>query len=213
MRLIVDTLSYKNRLVLEKIRQDVDYGDFINIIGQNGSGKSSLFKAFLGDLCYKGMIEFLPSEIAVVSDYARVPKELKVSDVIGFVKNNSENNVDNLIALLGLDKTSNHKVGKLSSGEKRRVEIFVALSSKKKIVIYDEITNALDAGTKKELLDFIKIYHSQNDKIAFYTAHDLAEMFYLGGKYWYVNPSTKSIEDISGESEDEIIKKYVFGGV
>ena len=213
MRLIIDNLSYKNKLVLEKVKQNIEYGDFINLIGHNGSGKSSLFKAVLGDICYEGIIDFDSSEIAVVSDYARVPKELRVSDVVDFVERNSGKQADYLRELLGLDNIVDHKVGKLSSGEKRRVEIYVALSSEKKIVIYDEITNALDASTKKELLDFIKSYHSKNDTVAFYTSHDLSEIFYLGGKYWFVNPDTKTIEDLSGESQDRIMKKYVLGGV
>lgn len=121
-------------------------------------------------------------------------------------------NVDELISLLNLEHIANSKIGKLSSGEKRRIEIFVALSSEKEIIIYDEITNALDMSVKKELLEFIKRYHSNNNKIAFFTTHDLSETFYLEGKYWFLNQNSKTIEDLSKESQENIMKKYVLGG-
>lgn len=212
MKLEIERLAYDGKVVLERINQKVEYGDFINLIGQNGSGKSSLFKALLGITRFKGKVDFPSSEIAVVSDYARVPNELQVGDVVDFVRKSNGKQIDELVPLLKLDRISNQKVRKLSSGEKRRVEIFVALASGKKIIIYDEITNALDAGIKQELLEFIKKYHSQNNRLAFFTTHDLAEVFYLGGKYWFINPCTKTIEDISGESQDSIMKKYMFGG-
>lgn len=124
----------------------------------------------MGKIDYKGDVEILSSDIAVVSDYSRVPKELKVADVVGFVRKINKGNIDGLISLLNLEHIANNKIGKLSSGEKRRIEIFVALSSEKEIIIYDEITNALDMSVKKELLEFIKKYHSNNKKIAFYNS-------------------------------------------
>ncbi|MFI3176152.1 MAG: ATP-binding cassette domain-containing protein [Eubacteriales bacterium] len=212
MKIIIEELSYKNKTVMEKTRLDVEYGDFINVIGQNGSGKSSFFKALLGRINYKGKVDILPSEIAVVSDYSRLPKELKVLDVIRFIRNSKLENIEELIYLLNLGNIASNKIGKLSSGEKRRVEIFVALSSEKKIIIYDEITNALDMSVKNELLEFIKQHHSNNNKIAFFTTHDLSEMFYLGGKYWFLNKNSKQIEDLSKESQESIMKKYILGG-
>ena len=211
MKIVIDELSYKNRTIIEKTRLDVEQGDFINVIGQNGSGKSSFFKALLGKTNYNGKVEILPSEIAVVSDYSRVPKELKVVDIIDFIRKKNMGNVDELISLLNLEHIANSKIGKLSSGEKRRIEIFVALSSEKEIIIYDEITNALDMSVKKELLEFIKRYHSNNNKIAFFTTHDLSETFYLEGKYWFLNQNSKTIEDLSKESQENIMKKYVLG--
>lgn len=212
MKIVIDELSYKNKLIIQKSNFDSEYGDFINVIGQNGSGKSSFFKMLLGKIKYKGEVEILPSNIAVVSDYSRVPKELKVSDVVGFVRKVNNNDVDKLVSLLNLENIFNSKIGKLSSGEKRRIEIFVALSSEKEVIIYDEITNALDMRVKKELLQFIKKYHSNNKKIAFFTTHDLSEVFYLEGKYWFFNQNKKIIQDLSEESQEDIMKKYVLGG-
>lgn len=90
MKLVIEKLAYEGKVVLEKIDQNVEYGDFINVIGQNGSGKSSLFKALLGITRFKGKVDFASSEIAVVSDYARVPKELQVRDILEFAYNYSK---------------------------------------------------------------------------------------------------------------------------
>ena len=212
MKIIIDELSYKNKIILEKTDLDVKCGDFINVVGKNGSGKSTLFKALLGKVDYRGKMEILPDDIAIVSDYSGVPMELKVSDVVEFIRQQKKGAVDELISLLNLEHIANSKIGKLSSGEKRRIEIFVALTSEKKVVIYDEITNALDMSVKKEILEFIKKYHLNNNKIAFYTTHDLSELFYLGGRYWFLNENNRTIEDLSEETQENIMKKYVFGG-
>ena len=212
MKIIIDELSYKNKIILEKTDLDVKCGDFINVVGKNGSGKSTLFKALLGKIDYRGKMEILPDDIAIVSDYSGVPMELKVSDVVEFIRQQKKGAVDELISLLNLEHIANSKIGKLSSGEKRRIEIFVALTSEKKVVIYDEITNALDMSVKKEILEFIKKYHLNNNKIAFYTTHDLSELFYLGGRYWFLNENNRTIEDLSEETQENIMKKYVFGG-
>lgn len=212
MKIIIDELSYKNKIILEKTDLDVKCGDFINVVGKNGSGKSTLFKALLGKIDYRGKMEILPDDIAIVSDYSGVPMELKVSDVVEFIRQQKKGAVDELISLLNLEHIANSKIGKLSSGEKRRIEIFVALASEKKVVIYDEITNALDMSVKKEILEFIKKYHLNNNKIAFYTTHDLSELFYLGGRYWFLNENNRTIEDLSEETQENIMKKYVFGG-
>ena len=86
MKIIIDELSYKNKIIIEKTNLDVKCGDFINVVGQNGSGKSTLFKALLGKIDYRGKMEILPDDIAIVSDYSRVPMELKVLDVVEFIR-------------------------------------------------------------------------------------------------------------------------------
>lgn len=60
MKLEIERLAYDGKVVLERINQKVEYGDFINLIGQNGSGKSSLFKALLGITSFKGAVKKLP---------------------------------------------------------------------------------------------------------------------------------------------------------
>lgn len=46
MKIVIDELSYKDRKIIEKTKLDVEYGDFINVIGQNGSGKSSFLRLY-----------------------------------------------------------------------------------------------------------------------------------------------------------------------
>ena len=62
-------------------------GDIINIIGENGSGKSTFYKTLIGSIPpLKGLIpEEIKKNIATISDYISIPNELKVSDVLKFI--------------------------------------------------------------------------------------------------------------------------------
>lgn len=211
MLIQIDNLAYKNKEIIKNTTMEIQQGEFIHLLGQNGSGKSSLFKALLGSISYKGNIEILPSDIAIVSDYAKVPKELRVKDVIDFTRQRHEKNIGELVSMLQLEKIQNQRIEKLSSGERRRVELFVALASEKKVIIYDEITNALDQNVKNDLLKFIKAYHAKHDQTAFYTTHNLSESFEIGGRYWLINQNEKRIEDVTCETQENILKKYVWG--
>lgn len=211
MKIIINTLSYGNKKVLCDVNIEVYFGEFIHLIGKNGSGKSSFFNALLGNRKYVGDIEISPQSIAVVSDYAQLPLEVRGADIISFLKNTAvkEQKIEELLNLLQLKGILNQKIKSLSSGEKRKLEILAVLVSNKKVIVYDEITNALDKSTKDEILKFIKEYHRNNpDTLAFYTTHNLSETFYLGGRYLYINPESKKIEDISNACKEEIVSRY-----
>lgn len=62
-------------------------GDIINIIGENGCGKSTFYKMLMGKVKpLRGKIcDNIKDNIVVISDYINIPKEVLVADILNFI--------------------------------------------------------------------------------------------------------------------------------
>lgn len=135
-------------ILYEDVELEFKTGEVNNIIGENGTGKSTFYKTLIGEL--KPLSGTVPLEIkkniAIVSDYISLPLELKILDIEDFLGNENisymKKEFEKLTNIISSFK--NYKISELSTGQKRIVEIFVALSTKKKILILDEACNGLD---------------------------------------------------------------------
>lgn len=196
------SVSFDKKEIFKNINMKVKIGEIIHIIGPNGSGKSTFFKCLLGAIPYTGLINKNSSEIAVVADYTRIPEDLRVLDIIAFLNkrhhlNAVESHTD-LYHLCQLEKIQNIRISQLSTGEKRKLEIFVALICGKKIFILDEMTNGLDHNAKQDVLRFLIQFRLQyKEVIFFYTTHHLAETIELNdkGRYLFFNLEEKTFEE------------------
>ena len=207
MYIDIKELSFKGREVLKDVHLSFQEGDFISILGVNGSGKSSFYKALLGLVNYKGSTDVLQQDIAVVSDYVSLPSETPVADILGFVYEHSKmtGELESLRTMLNIDDTLNVKIHSLSSGQKRKLELFCAVASGCKIIIYDEVTANIDEPSQNMIPSFIKEYHmSHKNCLAFYSSHNLKEIIQLGGKKMLITPTSKSFEDVSEFTFEDI---------
>ena len=84
-----------------------------------------------------------------------------------------------------------HKISELSTGQKRIVEIFVALSTKKKILILDEACNGLDFKNRNFFLDNIKDLVQNNKVSILHTSHNLEDVIDLGGNVYVLDKFNK----------------------
>lgn len=196
MKLFIEHLGYKNKLLIKDVHLNVAEGDFINILGVNGSGKSTLLKALTQKIPFAGYSEIPSDEIVTVSNYAGIPTDTTVESLVEYIKRIAPNTQleNDTRKLLEIDQMRGN-ISRLSSGQQKKLEIYAALASDKKIVIYDEITANLDLRAKKEILCFVKALHKIcANRISFYVTHDLRETLYLGGIEWVLNPEAKSIE-------------------
>ena len=149
----------------------------------------------------------MQQDIAVVSDYVSLPSETPVADILGFVYEHSKmtGELESLRTMLNIDDTLNVKIHSLSSGQKRKLELFCAVASGCKIIIYDEVTANIDEPSQNMILSFIKEYHmSHKNCLAFYSSHNLKEIIQLGGKKMLITPTSKSFEDVSEFTFEDI---------
>ncbi|MGM9531515.1 ABC-F type ribosomal protection protein CplR [Intestinibacter sp.] len=129
---------YADRLVLDIDKFEINEGDRIGLIGENGVGKSTFIKAVIGE------IEIDSGEVSLTDSYSYI------SQIGDEAQSYGGNKIKGL--LNAPDKYEEF----LSGGEKIKVKIVNALKDNKKLIIADEPTSNLDKESIEVLTDMLK---------------------------------------------------------
>lgn len=182
---------------LSKINTDIHNGDFIAVIGANGSGKSTFAKHINGLL--------LPSKGNVIVDgYDTKNKEeiWELRKKVGMVFQNPDNQlvattieddiafgmenigieacemkqrVEWALQLVGMADLRNKEPHLLSGGQKQKVVIAGALAMQTSYLVLDEPTSMLDPKGRKEILNTIKKLNREERITIIYITHFMSE--------------------------------------
>lgn len=195
-------IGYPSNLLYSDVSISVPDHGIISFVGDNGCGKSTLLKTLAGII--NPMRGVVPSELLnmnfMVSNYISIPEEVKVKDIMLLLGNENCNYVKNKYGNIYqfVEKLERQTVKKLSSGEKKVVEIFSSLALHKKYLLLDEASNALDITNRQFLLDAL-ISVSQKDIVVFYVSYNLNEIIKLNGEVYCFIPKFKTIRKIQNE--------------
>lgn len=179
MKLDLD-IGYQKFTLYKNIKFELPEQGIISLIGDNGSGKSTIYKTLMGIIPpIRGKVsDEIIKKCAIVSDYVHIPEENKVKDVLKLCEHLEINREKYNQVYSYISQQLNQKVKYLSSGQKRILEIFMVLLSGKHIIILDEATNALDFKNKELFLDYVRAL-SKEGVLFIHTSHDLSEVISL----------------------------------
>tara|TARA_B100000575_G_C23054878_1_gene607251 strand:+ start:199 stop:804 length:606 start_codon:yes stop_codon:yes gene_type:complete len=155
------TLTRSNRKIFEDINISLASGKIVILKGKNGSGKTSLLKTIVnilqptsgsiywkGKPLYKTLYDFYDN-ITYIADKTSSLRQLSTYENIRIWKNFflskvSYQQIDNILEVLNLNKYTRAKVGNLSLGEIKKLELVRLIIENKKIWILDEPLTNLD---------------------------------------------------------------------
>lgn len=191
---------YDKEYVLEDIGLDVFQGDYLGIVGPNGSAKTTLLRLMLGLLKpEKGLIQLFGQDVSSFRRWNRigyVPQQVKdfnfsfpasVEEVVAAnlysqiglfrpIQKKHMEMVHETLKAVGLEKCSKKLIGNLSGGQQRRVFIARALVNHPDIIFLDEPTVGIDAKSQEEFYQLLKKLNEERGITIVIISHDIGAM-------------------------------------
>ncbi len=172
----------------------VKKGELFAFLGVNGAGKSTTISIMCGQLekdegsvIINGVdleknADLIKRDLGVVFQNSVLDKALSVQDnlecraaLYGISGTDFYNRLKELSELLDFKDILRRSVGKLSGGQRRRIDIARALLHKPKILILDEPTTGLDPQTRKMLWQVVSDLRKKEEMTVFLTTHYMEE--------------------------------------
>lgn len=190
----VDVFQQKH-LVLSNVNLNVDKGEFVFLIGQTGSGKSSLLKIIYGDLyigngegliagfdlkkLHENDVPYLRRKLGIVFQDFHLLSDRSVEKNLEFAlratgwkdKTQIEHRMLDVLEKVGLRSKLKKMPHELSGGEQQRIVIARALLNNPEIILADEPTGNLDPATSEEIVLLLRDIASSGTAILMAT-HD-----------------------------------------
>ena len=190
-------VGYGEKTVLKDVTFQIMKGEYVALIGSNGTGKSTLIKCVSGllpllsgeiEICGKNLRSLKPREraqmVAVVPQSYYVDYDFTVEDIVMMGRNpyldfrHRETKKDRQIAerAMKLTKTDvfrDRYYNELSGGERQRVILARAITQQPEIILLDEPTSALDLHHQIEVMELIQKLNEEEKITVLAVLHDI----------------------------------------
>lgn len=186
--------TFKEVVAVNDLSFKVKKGELFAFLGVNGAGKSTTISIMCGTLEKdegKVIIDGFDtdaelgkavSELGVVFQNSVLDSMLTVKDnlvsraaLYGICGSAANDKIKELAELLGFENLLNRTVGRLSGGQRRRIDVARALLNDPEILILDEPTTGLDPQTRKTLWEVIGKLRKERGMTVFLTTHYMEE--------------------------------------
>ena len=183
------------RLIFDNINLSVSAGDFIYLVGETGSGKSSLVKSLYAEIkvstgnisvagydlnkIEKKEIPSLRRNLGIVFQDFQLLSDRSLNDNLEFVlkatgwnkKEEISKRIEEVLESVHLKEFNNKMPHELSGGEKQRAAIARSLLNNPKVILADEPTGSLDPKKSEKIIELLKEINEKGTTILIAT-HD-----------------------------------------
>jgi len=175
------TIGYDGKTVVSDLSFAVHSGDYLCIVGENGTGKSTLMKTLLrlkspmggeitfGDGLAANEIGYLPQQTVVQKDFPATVREVVLSGCLNkcglrpFYNAKEKQSAKENMKKLGIADLRNRCYRELSGGQQQRVLLARALCATRKLLLLDEPTAGLDPKATSEMYELIASLNSSQN--------------------------------------------------
>lgn len=197
--------GYDDNIVLDDFNLGVNEGELISFLGPSGCGKTTTLRVIAGFVepqagsVYVGGKDYTSLAVHkknfgfVFQSYALFP-HLTVFDNVAFGlklrkvdKIEIARRVEDILALVGLEKLKNRYPGELSGGQRQRVALSRALVIEPDLLLLDEPLSNLDAKLRIQMRREIKDLQSKLGVTTVYVTHDQEECFSISDRVVIMN--------------------------
>ena len=223
VELIDITKKYGKQEVLNSFSLDIEKGKCLAIMGESGSGKSTIAKIIMGlEKENSGEVKVFEKDIEFLfqDSYNALNPSMTVEDLIYEplqfltdidVKNKRELVLELLEQVELSSELLTRKRNELSGGQLQRVCLARALSTKPQIMIFDESLSGLDPLVQDKILDLLYKLQKQYQLTYIFISHDIRLCYFLADRIILIDKG-KIIEDFK-DLDKEIIPKTEIGKI
>jgi zinc transport system ATP-binding protein len=182
------SVGYDKKIVLSGLNFDINEKDYICVVGENGTGKSTLIKTLLGLIKpIDGSIEFnispyeigyLPQQTNIQKDFPATVMEVVMSGFQNrcrfrpFYSKLEKQEAKANLKKLNIENLEKKCYRELSGGQQQRVLLARALCSTQKLILLDEPITGLDPLATQEMYDLIRALNKSGITIIM-ISHDI----------------------------------------
>lgn len=182
--------AYDGALAVQDVDLNVAQEDYLCIVGENGTGKTTLMKGMLGLIkpiggsveyaegIDRGSFGYIPQHTAVSRDFPATVREIVRSGTLHdcgfrpFYPSALKQRAQETMELLGIARLADQSYTALSGGQQQRVLLARALCASKKLLLLDEPANGLDPVALSEFYELLGRLHREQGIGIVMISHD-----------------------------------------
>nr|WP_199800740.1 ABC transporter ATP-binding protein [Streptomyces marianii] len=190
-------MRYGSKCVLNGVDFGVRRGEVLALLGPNGAGKTTIIEIMEGfRTCSAGEVSVLGvdpargderwrARLGIVLQSWRDHGKWKVRELLAqlgdFYRPYSTaerprpRNVDELIAMVGLEQQADQRIASLSGGQRRRLDVAIGIVGRPEVLFLDEPTVGFDPKARRDFHDVVHRLSDLEDTTILLTTHDLDE--------------------------------------
>lgn len=217
--------NYRNFKALNNLTMHIPKGSIYGLVGKNGAGKTTLIRIICGlqnpssgNYILYGMqndkkgIEKARRRIGAVVETPSIYLDMTAKEnlkqqyrILGVP---SYDGIDDLLKLVGLEKTGKKKAKNFSLGMRQRLGIAVALAGNPDFLVLDEPVNGLDPQGIVEIRELILKLNKELSITVLISSHILDELSRLATHYGFVD-SGQLVKEISADELEKSCRKAI----
>ena len=201
--------SYGSNTVLSGLDFEIEKGETFALLGVNGAGKTTALECIEGLRKYDSGTITVNGKKGIQLQSSSLPAHIKPMEALRlFAKWNRAKTDFTMLNTLGIKETTKKQYSQLSTGQKRRLHLALALIGDPDIIFLDEPTAGLDTLGRISLHEEIRKLKSQGKTIVL-ASHDMAEVENLCDRIVILNNGNIAFCGTATELTDKIGEKYI----
>ena len=189
--------GYNGINIVKQVSFNINRGENVCIVGPNGCGKSTLLKAISNLISFNGEIKLdgkninalkrkeLATKIALMTQSSNIQFPYTIFETVALgryahlnsifsrLSKKDEEVINESLKMVGVLDIKDKLISELSGGQLQRVFLARAFAQDPEVILLDEPTNHLDLRCQIEILDYLKSWAKEKNKIVIAVLHDL----------------------------------------
>lgn len=200
--------SYGDHIVLKGLNFNVIKGEIFALLGVNGAGKTTALECIESLRKYDSGSIIVNGRMGIQLQSSSLPAHIKPMEAVRLFAKWNKSQIDySMLDALGINELTKKVYTDMSTGQKRRLHLALALISDPDIVFLDEPTAGLDVEGRISLHDHIRKLKAKGKTIIL-ASHDMAEVESLCDRIAILNDGNIAFLGTVADLNSKISKRY-----